>query len=54
MMILLEVHQTIVNRLSKKNDKGIVLLHGKSGTGKTFYIRYLISTLNKKGDLFTP
>jgi hypothetical protein len=42
-----EVHQTIVRRLSKKNDKGIVLLHGKSVSGKTFYIRYLISMINK-------
>jgi hypothetical protein len=49
-----EVHQTIVKRLSKKNDKGIVLLHGKSGTGKTFYIRYLISTLNKKVIFLPP
>jgi hypothetical protein len=49
-----EVHQTIVRRLSKKNDKGIVLLHGKSGTGKTFYIRYLISTLNKKVIFLPP
>lgn len=42
-----EIHQTILKRLSKKNDKGLVLLHGKPGTGKTSYIRYLISSLNK-------
>jgi hypothetical protein len=42
-----EVHDTIIKRLSKKNDKGLVLLHGKPGTGKTSYIRYLISKLNK-------
>ncbi|MFN4082167.1 MAG: AAA family ATPase [Bacteroidia bacterium] len=48
-----EVHKTILNRLSKKNDKGLVLLHGKPGTGKTSYIRYLIS-LVKKDVIFLP
>lgn len=48
-----EIHQTIMKRLSKKNDKGLVLLHGKPGTGKTSYIRYLISTL-KKEVIFLP
>ena len=42
-----EIHQLILKRLSKKNDKGLVLLHGKPGTGKTSYIRYLISTVRK-------
>jgi hypothetical protein len=48
-----EIHQTIHRRLSKKNDKGLVLLHGKPGTGKTSYIRYLISSL-KKQVIFLP
>lgn len=48
-----EVHQTILKRLSKKNDKGLVLLHGKPGTGKTSYIRYLISSI-KKNVIFLP
>src|ERR1019366_2105992 len=48
-----EIHQTIFKRLSKKNDKGLILLHGKPGTGKTSYIRYLISTL-KKDIIFLP
>jgi ATPase family associated with various cellular activities (AAA) len=48
-----EIHQTIFKRLSRKNDKGLVLLHGKPGTGKTSYIRYLISTL-KKNVIFLP
>ena len=47
------IHETIIRRLSKKNDKGLVLLHGKPGTGKTSYIRYLISTL-KKSVIFLP
>ncbi|MDR1918858.1 MAG: AAA family ATPase [Tannerellaceae bacterium] len=41
------VHQIILKRLSHKNDKGLVLLHGKPGTGKTSYIRYLISKTTK-------
>lgn len=48
-----EIHQTILKRLSKKNDKGLVLLHGKAGTGKTYYIRYLISIV-KKDVIFLP
>ena len=48
-----EIHQTIIRRLSKNNDKGLVLLHGKPGTGKTSYIRYLISSL-KKNIIFLP
>jgi len=43
----LPVHETILNRLRKKNDKGLVLLHGKPGTGKTSYIRYLITKIRK-------
>jgi len=48
-----EIHQTILKRLSKKNDKGLVLLHGKPGTGKTSYIRYLISSI-RKDVIFLP
>jgi len=47
------IHEIIYKRLSKKNDKGLVLLHGKPGTGKTSYIRYLISLL-KKNVIFLP
>lgn len=48
------IHQTILKRLSKKNDKGIVLLHGKPGTGKTSYIRHLITKVNKKVFFLPP
>ena len=48
-----EIHQLISKRLSRKNDKGLVILHGKPGTGKTSYIRYLISSL-KKEIIFLP
>ena len=47
------VHKIIMNRLSQKNDKGLILLHGKPGTGKTSYIRYLL-TMVKKDVIFLP
>ena len=47
------IHHTIYKRLSKNNDKGLILLYGKPGTGKTSYIRYLISTVKKKVIFFT-
>lgn len=49
----LELHEIILKRLTRKNDKGIVLLHGKPGTGKTSYIRHLISSV-KKDVIFLP
>lgn len=50
---LREFHEVTLKRLSKKNDKGLVLLHGKPGTGKTSYIRHLISSI-KKDVIFLP
>ena len=49
----LPVHQQILKRLCRKKDKGIILLHGRPGTGKTSYIRYLIGKL-RKPVLFLP
>ena len=49
----LTIHETITKRLNKNKDKGLVLLHGKPGTGKTSYIRYLISQV-KKEVIFLP
>jgi energy-coupling factor transporter ATP-binding protein EcfA2 len=45
---LQEVHDTILSRLNRQNDKGLVLLHGLPGTGKTTYIRHLISVVKKE------
>lgn len=47
------IHQTILTRLQKPNDKGLILLHGKPGTGKTSYIRYLVAAI-KKEVIFLP
>lgn len=58
-----EVDELIRRRLSKKGDKGIILLHGLPGTGKTTYLRYLVGRLRKQvlflspsvaGDLMDP
>ena len=48
------IHTLIQKSLSKKNDKGLVLLHGKPGTGKTSYIRYLIASVKKKVIFIPP
>ncbi|WP_051313155.1 AAA family ATPase [Sporocytophaga myxococcoides] len=44
----IEIDKIIKERLNKPKDKGIVLLHGLPGTGKTNYIRHLISSINKR------
>ncbi|MBV8254365.1 MAG: AAA family ATPase [Chitinophaga sp.] len=48
------VDQLIQQRLKKDKDKGIVLLHGLPGTGKTTYLRYLIGRLKKKVLFVSP
>jgi len=40
-----EKHDYLIKALSRENKKGIALLHGLPGTGKSMYIRYLISLL---------
>ncbi|MEO7923301.1 MAG: AAA family ATPase [Chitinophagaceae bacterium] len=58
-----DVNDTICKRLSNDKDKGIVLLHGLPGTGKTTYLRYLIGKIKKRvlfigpgiaGDIMNP
>ncbi|MDP4261628.1 MAG: AAA family ATPase [Bacteroidota bacterium] len=46
--------ETIRERLGRKNDKGIVLLHGLPGTGKTTYLRYLVGKIKKRVLFLSP
>lgn len=49
-----KVHDVIVEKLNENNGKGIILLHGDPGTGKTSYIKYLTSLIKEKDILFIP
>lgn len=49
-----KVDEVIQQRLRKKEDKGIVLLHGLPGTGKTTYLRYLIGRIKKRVLFLSP
>lgn len=48
-----DIDRLILKRLNTSKDKGLVLLHGKPGTGKTTYLRHLTGKL-KKRVLFLP
>jgi hypothetical protein len=49
-----EVDAIIRKRLNQKKDKGIVLLHGLPGTGKTTYLRYLVGKMKKRVLFLSP
>ncbi|CAL1520779.1 AAA family ATPase [Chitinophaga sp. MM2321] len=49
-----EIDKVIQQRLKKDKDKGIVLLHGLPGTGKTTYLRYLIGRIKKRVLFVSP
>jgi len=49
-----KVHEKILTTLNKKKGKGLVLLHGTPGTGKTHYLKYLASKIRGKRVLFIP
>ena len=42
-----EVHEHILEKLNN-SDKGIILLHGEKGTGKTNYLKWLTRQVNSK------
>lgn len=48
------VHNKIITQLNKPNGKGLVLLHGTPGTGKTHYLKYLASKIKDKRVIFVP
>jgi hypothetical protein len=49
-----KVHNVIIDKLNETNGKGIILLHGDPGTGKTSYIKHLTSLIKEKDILFIP
>lgn len=50
----LKIHNLISDRLNTPNSKGLVLLHGEPGTGKTTYIKYLSKIIKDKEIIFIP
>ena len=48
------IHEKIITQLNKKNGKGLVLLHGTPGTGKTHYLKHIASKIKDKRVLFIP
>jgi broad-specificity NMP kinase len=46
-------HETIIERLNQQNGSGLVVLNGKPGTGKTTYIKYLTTQIEKR-IIFVP
>jgi hypothetical protein len=42
------IHDLITSSLMTKKKNGLVLLHGKYGSGKTYYLRHLISNIERK------
>lgn len=49
-----EVDSVICKRLNQKKDKGIILLHGLPGTGKTTYLRHLVGRIKKRVLFLSP
>jgi hypothetical protein len=48
------IHHKILSTLSTNSSKGLVLLHGTPGTGKTHYLKYIASLIEGKEILFIP
>jgi ATPase family associated with various cellular activities (AAA) len=48
------VDAVIGKRLNQQSDKGIVLLHGLPGTGKTTYLRHLVCKIKKRVLFLSP
>ena len=43
-----DIHKLIYESLTAKDKNGLILLHGKYGSGKTYYLRHLISRIERK------
>ncbi|UJR20060.1 hypothetical protein I4U23_023194 [Adineta vaga] len=49
-----EIHEELIETLQEKDSTGITLLHGPPGTGKTYYLRYLINEIKDKSLIYVP
>lgn len=49
-----EIHTELVKALQEKDSTGITFLHGPPGTGKTYYLRYLINEIKDKTLIYIP
>jgi len=49
-----EISDSILKRLQKKHDNGIVLFHSEPGCGKTSYLRYLTQNITNKRLIYLP
>lgn len=44
----IEISKDVIKNINQKDKDGIVLFHGEPGCGKTSYIKYLLTKLNKR------
>jgi hypothetical protein len=49
-----EINEIIINSINEYCKKGLILLHGLPGTGKTSYIRHLIGSIQDKQFIYLP
>jgi len=50
----ISTHNKILEKLNTTDEKGIVLLHGIPGSGKSTYLKYLTTLIKDKDVLFIP
>ncbi|CAF3723721.1 unnamed protein product [Rotaria sordida] len=48
------IHEQLLEILQEKDSTGITFLHGPPGTGKTYYLRYLINEIKEKSLIYVP
>ena len=49
-----DIHKELLETLQQRDSTGITFLHGPSGTGKTYYIRYLMNEIKDKSLIYVP